>query len=328
MSLVISNLISGGLITNYYCSSACRHCLYRCSPRWPKDFISPDKAAASFEIIRDLGCRHVLICGGEPLLNPEGLIAVLEAAARSGVPIDYVETNSSWFTNHDAACALLTRLIAHGLDTLLVSISPFHNEHIPFYKVKGVIEACHQIGMALFPWIADFYHDLSMFDERATHTLEEYRAHFGETYMENLPHRYSIAPGGRALETFDPFVEKQTVAELVEEKAGGCQELADTSHFHIDLYGNYIPGMCAGLSIKKEDLGRPLDGADYPLISRLYDGGIGALLTYAAAAYGFVPLQATYATECQLCYEIRRYLVIERGIRSRELEPSGHYRYD
>ena len=56
---------------------------------------------------------------------------MLDAARRSGVSIDYVETNSSWFKEPEPAEALLSGLRRKGLHTLLVSISPFHNEHIP-----------------------------------------------------------------------------------------------------------------------------------------------------------------------------------------------------
>jgi len=324
--LVIDHLISGGLITNYYCSSTCRHCLYRCSPRWPREFISRQDALTTFTRIKGFGCNGVHIGGGEPLLNPEGVLSVLDAATEAGVTITYLETNSSWYKDRDSARVLLEKLAAHGLETLLISISPFHNEYIPLYKIKGVIKACHEAELALFPWIADFYLDLEHFDEKSTHNLEEYAQHFGEDYIENLPHRYGIIPGGRALETFRPYVKEQTIEELVKEKRNGCRELAETSHFHIDLYGNYVPGMCAGLSVGKEDLGAPLDPDSYPIITRLFEGGIGALLSWAAECHGFRPSRDTYATECQLCYEIRHYLTIDRAIASRELQPTCHYR--
>lgn len=82
--LSISRLLSGGLITNYYCSSTCRHCLYRCSPRWPKEYISADTVRVNLETVCELGCRAVHIGGGEPLLEPEGVASVLEIANEVG----------------------------------------------------------------------------------------------------------------------------------------------------------------------------------------------------------------------------------------------------
>jgi len=326
-ALSISRLMSGGLITNYFCSSTCRHCLYRCSPRWPKDFISVETTRANLKTVRSLGCSSLHIGGGEPLLRPEGVAAVLEVAGEVGVHVEYVETNSSWYQDHEAACAVLEKLTHRGLSTLLVSISPLHNEHIPFYKVKGVIAACRQTGISVFPWVSDFIPDLATLDEQQRHSLEEYQELFGEDYVEKLPSRYWISPGGRALETFGRFSPGKSVDQIAAKGSGGCHELSDVSHFHLDLYGYYVPGLCAGLSIHRDDLGSPLDARQYPIISRLYSSGIGGFIAYAAETHGFKPLKPAYASKCELCYEVRRFLVVERGVDTKELQPRGHYVY-
>ncbi len=325
MKLTISALQSGGLITNYYCSSACRHCLYRCSPKWPKDYITLTTAGINLETIRRLGCRSIHIGGGEPLLQPDRLTGVLEAAGKTGVSVEYVETNSSWFRNHGEACRILEMLAKAGLQTLLVSISPFHNEFIPFYKVKGVLEACRRVGIAVFPWVSGFIDDLNAFDGSTTHALEEYEQRFGETYCRTLPQRYWISPGGRALELLRRFAPQKPVEQILATNRNRCAELAEVSHFHLDLYGHYIPGLCAGLSISREDLGAPLDPEEYPILSRLSTGGIGAFWQYAAEQYGFQPSRPGYSSKCELCYDIRRFLVQEKGIHSKELQPQEHY---
>ena len=89
--------------------------------------------------------------GAGAVLNPEGLLQVLAIAREAGVWIEYVETNSSWYRDQDSAVALLRELKDRGLGALLISISPFHNGHIPFQQVKGVIEACRVTGLAAFP---------------------------------------------------------------------------------------------------------------------------------------------------------------------------------
>jgi hypothetical protein len=253
------------------------------------------------------------------------MATVLDVANDVGVYVEYVETNSSWYQNHDAACTVLEELADRGLSTLLVSISPFHNERIPFYKVKGVIAACRQTGISVFPWVSDFVPDVSAFDNQRPHTLEEYQERFGDDYVEKLPSRYWISPGGRALETFGSYSSGKSADQLVAEGGQGCSELAGVSHFHLDLYENYVPGLCAGLSIRRDDLGTPLAPEDYPIISRLFAGGIGEFVAYAAETYGFRASQPTYASKCELCYEIRRFLVVDQGIDSKELQPCGHY---
>ena len=157
---VIKKLRSGGLITNYFCTSSCKHCLYNCSPQWEKRYIDPVAAEKSLKKVPRLGCRSVHIGGGEPLLRPEKLGTVLEIASEIGISVEYVETNSSWYQDSESAAELLALLRQKGLQTLLVSISPFHNEQIPFSRVQGVIEAAGQVGVGIFPWISDFISDL------------------------------------------------------------------------------------------------------------------------------------------------------------------------
>jgi len=322
--LHLHRLTSGGLITNYYCTSRCRHCLYACSPRWEKSYIEAEMAGRNFRQIKALGCHSVHIGGGEPLLNPGGLAAVLAAAREAGIAIEYVETNSSWFTGQEEAVALLTDLKKLGLATLLISISPFHNEHIPFRKVKGVIAACRAAGIQAFPWVNDFYREIDSFEDGKTHGLEEYAAKFGDDYLNRLPGRYWIQLGGRAVKTFQQVFPARSLEAICADSRGGCIELLDTRHFHLDLFGNFIPGLCAGLAIKAEDLGKPLAASAYPLLTTLFNSGVQGLLDYAAARQGF-RAAASYISKCHLCLEIRSYLVLQKEVRTPELQPLGFY---
>jgi len=305
----IKRLVSGGIITNYHCTSRCAHCLYNCSPRRTKHYLDPETGKDNLRLIRGMGCSSVHIGGGEPLLWPEKLGKVLEIAAQVGICVEYVETNASWFRDFESARKNLSELRRIGLRTLLVSISPFHNEHIPFSKTKGVIEACKPAGIGVFPWIADFMADLSKFDANTTHSLEEYKRTFGRKYLLQVLERYWIHMGGRALETFRPILTNQPFQKIITENSGGCAtELANTTHFHIDLFGNYIPGLCAGLSISTEDLNKPLSETKYPAITTLARSGIRGVFELAQQ-YGYVPKRNGYINKCDLCTEIRTFLV-------------------
>jgi hypothetical protein len=318
----INYLQSGGLITNYYCSSKCGHCLYASSPQWEKRYISKDQAAATFEKMISLGCCSIHIGGGEPFLRKEGLEGVLEAARETGMGVEYVETNSSWFTGEEKAITVLSRLKDRGLYTLLISISPFHNAYIPFSKVKGVIRACQTTRLGIFPWVQEFVSDLSVLDEDKKHSMEEFEQQFGKGYLASLPSRYWITYGGRALKTFKNELPQVPLEEVLD--APGCQKLFQTSHFHIDLFGNYIPGLCSGMAIALKDLGGTISKEKYPLINTLYETGIRGFLDWAKQEHGFQP-EPVYTGKCHLCFEIRKFLVIEKQFPSRELQPSEFY---
>jgi hypothetical protein len=322
----IRRLISGGIITNYFCTSKCGHCLYNCSPQWEKQFLSPQTARKNLQAVRSLGCRSIHIGGGEPMLRPDELGDVLEIAARVGVSVEYVETNSSWFKDSTSAEAFLTGLRNRGLHTLLVSISPFHNEQIPFFKVNGVMAAARRTGVGIFPWVTDFVSDLSQFDPQKTHPLAEFMDVFGQDYLLQVLGRYWIHMGGRALKTYRPLLGKKSFQQILERNPGGCSaELSDTSHFHIDLFGNYIPGLCSGLAISIEDLGKPLSDATYPILTTLYRHGVRGLVKMAKDLIGFSPQKDLYINKCDLCTEMRTFLVQNDYSGSDELKPKEFY---
>jgi hypothetical protein len=322
----IRQLISGGMITNYFCTSACRHCLYNCRPDREKQYITPETAEENLRIMRDMGCTSIHIGGGEPMLRPDELGEVLERSARAGVFVEYVETNASWFKDMASAVTLLSAMRRKGLRTILVSISPFHNEFVPFSRTNGVMEAARRAGIGVFPWITDFIGDLSEFDADRTHPLEKFEQRFGAHYLNRVLKRYWIHMGGRALDTFRPILPNHAPEKILKENPRGCAaELANTTHFHMDLFGNYIPGLCSGLSISTKDLGQPLSEKKYPLITTLSRSGIRGLFERAQNVLGYTPKRNGYINKCDMCTEIRTSFVHHRVEEDTELQPKEFY---
>ena len=264
------------------------------------------------------------IGGGEPFLKPEKLLRVVEIFKEEKISISYIETNSSWYQNLETAVELLEDLMDRGISSLLISASPFHNEYIPFNRVKGVIRACEATGMQPFIWIDEFYNELDAFDDQKRHKLDDFVNASGSDYLRRLPHRYWTSPGGRALNFIRTHLGMVPLARILRLHASGCEELSMVDHYHMDLYGNYIPGLCAGLSIRREDLGNALDPDVYPILTLLHSQGIRAFLQMACKKYDFQP-KSHYANKCDLCFDIRRFFVIECGMRTFELQPVYHY---
>jgi len=268
----------------------------------------------------------VHIGGGEPLLCTEKLAAVLEAARRAGMGIDYVETSSAWFVDENQAVEVLERLRAAGLDTLLISISPFHNARIPFARVRGVITACRRAGIQVFPWVNAFVRDLDRLGADRPHAMTEFAAAYGRDYLKRIPERYWIHLGGRALDTFRPVLPSHDLDSILARSPASCaRALKDTSHFHIDLYGNYVPGLCAGLAVAMADLDRPLPAGKYPLLDVLAASGLHGCYTMAHEKFGYLPRREAYLNHCDLCTEIRSFLFQQVNGRFTELSPEGFY---
>lgn len=321
----INCLVSGGIITNYKCSSKCRHCCYSSSPQWPDDYMTPSMAEDIFSILKGLRCHSVHIGGGEPLLKPEKILDILDAAQRNNIAIEYIETNASWYRDEVSTIAVLKELKDHGVYTLLISIDPYHNEYIPFWKVKALIGACSKVKMNIFPWQMDFWDDIDAMDERSTHSIDEYIRLFGRDYLLNLPTRYGLNLKGRALKTYNPMMKLQRFERILEESKP-CKLLSGIYHFHVDLYGNFIPQSCPGFSIPLSELVHGADPDKYRIFYSLDSVGIRGLVELAVAEYGYIP-EAEYAGKCALCYDVRNYLVLELGLDLPDLKPEGHYKY-
>jgi len=184
---------------------------------------------------------------------------------------------------------------------------------------------CRAAGMSVFPWVESFVPDLEALDPDTTHRLEELEHRFGDSYIANLPDRYWITMGGRVALTYRSLRPRKTAAEVVA-RAGCGAELADTSHFHVDVHGAYVPGLCTGLAVDVTDIERPLDPTRYPLVTQLHNEGIASLLDLAARDHGFVPDPAGYIGKCDLCVSVRAHLHAAAHDTYRELAPAGFYR--
>lgn len=323
--LKANRLVSGGVITNYKCSSKCKHCSYSCSPSWERDYMDKEVADRIFKTLKSKGCYSVHIGGGEPFLEPDKLINVLESANKNGINVEYIETNGSWFTDKGKVKSILSDLKDHGVDTLLISIDPFHNEYIPFGKAKGLIEACYSSGVKVFPWQMDFWPDLNSFDDKKTHSLKEYENKFGKKYVETLPNRYGINLKGRAFKTFKPLLKTESYDNIISTQRP-CGLLSGVYHFHVDLYSNFIPQSCPGFSINFNEVVKGADSKKYEVIYNLETKGVAGLADLAVNKYGYKP-KAEYAGKCDLCYDIRNFLVIDLDLDLPDLKPKGHYKF-
>ncbi|AEM74590.1 radical SAM protein [Caldicellulosiruptor acetigenus] len=321
--LKIERLFSGGVITNYYCSSACKHCLYNSSPSWKKEYMPEEMADKVFKTLKKFGVFSVHIGGGEPFLNFEGLKKVINKANENGIYIEYIETNASWVENEDEVKRRLKELKNLGIETILVSISPFHNEYIPFKKVLRLIQLLNEVGIGIFPWIEGFANEIRRLNIDKTHSLSEYKDLFGENYIRHLPQRYYLTLNGRAIKTFEDYFPTKTADEIIKNSLA-CFELYSKNHFHMDLFGNFIPNPCVGFRISIDDLGKELDTGKYFFVNLLYTQGVRGLFEYAKENYGYTPSKK-FLNKCSLCFDIRRFLVLDKNIEAPDLGPREFY---
>lgn len=314
--------VYSGIITNYVCTAACRHCMFASAPDCGQDYITPEMSEQLAALLEEAGTPGVHIGGGEPFMNFPALCALIEALNRHGIGIDYIETNAFWAADEDFARKRLTKLKDLGVTTVMVSVDPFHIEYVPLERPLRLVRLLEECGFDSFIWQQKFLRRLMKLDPSRTHTCEELKAVLGENYITDTAAEYGLGMNGRALRiAYDIYPRRPAEQWLTD---GRCPSLGEVQHCHADLYGSLIPSRCTGIAAGARDyLTGNLPMERYPVLARLIAGGTRALYEYACEN-GFVPDPAGYPSRCALCYAMRTYLQSSRP--SADLAPDCYYR--
>jgi len=304
MAIKAGPLRHGGLIANYKCTAACRHCLYACSPTRTDGYIDVETARGVCTLLRKSGCRSVHIGGGEPVLDVDGLIVLARAVIDSGLTLDYVETNAYWAI--DNSCVkTLERLKLAGIQTLCISVDPFHAEYVPYGRPYRLAQLCERVGIDYFLWRHEFLQVLSRLDPTKTHVRADITRVCSPNYIRDTAVVYGVTYGGRAVNIEMETAPHRPAIELADSRP--CRRLTSGDHFHVDLYGRFIPPGCTGIALPLEDAVNGIPPGKYPVFENLYHGGTAGLLRYATEK-GFVPDPNGYSSACAMCLFTRHWL--------------------
>lgn len=336
MTLRIGPLHGGGLVLGYRCPSRCRHCLYGAGPHRRDGEPADDEALDRIlDLLAEGGPEaRYHIGGGEPFLDVDRLAHAVRGLVERGLILEYVETNAFWAKDRDHAERVLTGLADEGLSSVLVSLSPFHAEFVPLSRTLAAIEAAERVlpGGA-FVWIPGFLAEITEVDNGGLLDLDALLVKRGERYARGLADRYGLVSAGRAGRYLHEHGRRLPWREVVTGCDGLCRaRLADTSHFHVDCEGLYVPGLCAGIALPFDELfaktnemneANEIDLDRYPLLRALVEGGPAALVELARDK-GFRPAK-TYASACDLCTQARLSLSAAGCSQWSELGPKGFY---
>ena len=129
----------------YACTGRCKHCSEgdhtSCGER-----IAPAVAAdAVRKISAEYDIQTVMTFGGEPLLYPDAVYAIMPAAKELHIPKRQVITNGYFSKNAEKIREVAEGLALCGVNDLLLSVDAFHQETIPLDVVKqfaAEVKAC------------------------------------------------------------------------------------------------------------------------------------------------------------------------------------------
>jgi hypothetical protein len=304
-------------------------CPYNCGPRWKKEAMSPEMLRQALEAMAIWPQRpQVHLTGGEPFLRFDLLLEGTRIAAELGITV-YLETSAAWCTNEEKAIEHFRALKEAGLQAVLISCSPFHAERIPAIRTIRAARAAIDVFGAhrTIIYQSQFLGPMRQFDVEHPTPLSCYEEAFGaEEAHRILWQGFGIISGGRSGYALGHLAPKHPAEAFARENCAGT--LLYARHSHFDLYGNYLPGFCGGLTVGDwRELGQTLDDFQTerypPLIEVLIARGPYGLMKLAQKEHGYEASEEGYTGKCHLCVDVRRHLV-ETGDFT-ELHPRGFY---
>ena len=149
MNPYLKNLNKIEFVVTYACTGRCKHCSEgdhtncgeHIDPQIAADAVR--KIAAEYEI------KTVMTFGGEPLLYPDAVYAIMTAAKELNIPKCQIITNGYFSKNTDKIREVAEQLAVCGVNDLLLSVDAFHQETIPLCLVKQFASEAKACGIPI-----------------------------------------------------------------------------------------------------------------------------------------------------------------------------------
>ena len=149
MNQYLKNLNKIEFVVTYACTGRCKHCSEgehaSCGER-----IDPKiSAEAVRKISAEYDIQTVMTFGGEPLLYPDAVYAIMTVAKELNIPKRQVITNGYFSKNAEKISEVAEQLAVCGVNDLLLSVDAFHQETIPLDVVKRFAAEAKKCGIPI-----------------------------------------------------------------------------------------------------------------------------------------------------------------------------------
>ncbi len=149
MNKYLKNLEKIEFVVTYACTGRCKHCSEG-DHKSCGEHIDPDVAAdAVKKIASAYPIKTVMTFGGEPLLYPESVYAVMKTASELGIPKRQIITNGYFSNDAGRIREVVCRLSESGVNDLRLSADAFHQEYIPLEPVKLFAKEAKNVGIPI-----------------------------------------------------------------------------------------------------------------------------------------------------------------------------------
>ena len=203
MNKYLKNLKRIEFVVTMACTGKCKHCSQGDSRN--NDNIDKDIASdAVRKITEQYKINSVMTFGGEPLLFPETVFAIHNAAREMNIPHRQLITNGYFSKDINKIQAVAEMLSECGVNDILLSVDAFHQETIPLEYVKIFAENIvkNKLPIRVHPaWLVS-----KNDNNKYNITTREFLSEFGKMGIETSDGNV-IFPSGNALKYFSEYFE-------------------------------------------------------------------------------------------------------------------------
>ena len=307
-------------IISYKCTNECKHCALRGSPNQDEITIELEDVKRYLEdVTSNYIVDEVGFFGGEPLLNLNLLVSLIEEVKRFDIPKIGLPTNGYWGKNESIAKDYALKLKKAGLYRISFSVDAFHQEFISIDIVKRAIKAAHEAGIEWIGLLAQYLgsqDEKNIFNDQTKNITDILSEEFDFCELINS----ELQVKGRALTELTSYFPMTTIP------SDKCL-IFKVPMFMIDPNGWVFHHSCHGICIgnaKEKSLSQIISEFKFrkhPIIAKVVAKGGPQNLLEIAIEKGFKP-QNGYADKCHLCSSVRNFL---RPFYPNILEPSNIY---
>ncbi|MFW9828636.1 MAG: radical SAM protein [Candidatus Thorarchaeota archaeon] len=307
-------------IISYKCTNECKHCALQGSPNQDQNLIELNdvkkylKDVTSSYYINEIG-----FFGGEPLLNFDLLISLIEEAKKYNIPKIGLPTNGFWGKDDLIAKKYAQKLKEAGLNQIGFSVDAFHQEFISLNVVRRAIRAAYEAGIEWIGLVAQNLGskgEMNKFNEQTKKITEILSKEFEFCQLINS----ELLMIGRAAKQLTKYYSIMTIP------SDRCL-IFKVPMFMVDPNGWVFHQSCQGICIgntKENLLSKIIADFNYrkhPIIGKLVAKGGPQNLLEIAIEKGY-EAQNGYVDKCHLCFSVRNYL---RPFYPNILEPPNLY---
>lgn len=149
MNPYLKNLRKIEFVVTCACTGRCKHCSEGEHSGVGVHIDSDTAAWAVKQIAAEYAIETVMAFGGEPLLYPDAVCAIMAAGTEMQIPRRQVITNGYFTKDPRTMEETAARLAACGVNDLRLSVDAFHQETIPLGSVMDFAELAQKRGIPL-----------------------------------------------------------------------------------------------------------------------------------------------------------------------------------